>query len=197
MKFFMVLAVVAVLAVTGAIKFEFFAGTVSAGPLTGRRLVTVDGQINLDSTEPCRATTFRRTATVTVETLRSSWEERCAKTLHDFFEFFRQVLIILVIVGLGNFGYWYQINKQKQTIASNMAVASDAPLSVMVRPASSVSVRGNETDGAALGVAAGEEVVEGVWPQAASNTRRATSGAKTGRRRTRAMVMPFPFTRGS
>jgi len=34
-----------------------------------------------------------------------------------------KVLIILVIVGLGNFGYWYQINKQKQTIASNMAVA--------------------------------------------------------------------------
>ena len=34
-----------------------------------------------------------------------------------------KVLIILVIVGLGNFGYWYQINKQKQTIASNMAMA--------------------------------------------------------------------------
>jgi type IV pilus assembly protein PilN len=34
-----------------------------------------------------------------------------------------KVLIILVIVGLGNFGYWYQLNKQKQTIAANMAVA--------------------------------------------------------------------------
>ena len=32
MKFFMVLAIVAVLGVTGAIKFEFFAGTVSADP---------------------------------------------------------------------------------------------------------------------------------------------------------------------
>jgi len=34
-----------------------------------------------------------------------------------------KVLIILLIVGLGNFGYWYTLNKQKQTIASNMAVA--------------------------------------------------------------------------
>src|SRR5215813_2283576 len=34
-----------------------------------------------------------------------------------------KVLIILLIVGLGNFGYWYQLNKQKQTIAANMAVA--------------------------------------------------------------------------
>ncbi len=61
---------------------------VTAGPLAGRRLASADGNINLDPTEPCRATTFRRNKIVTVETLRASWEEPCVKTLHDFFELF-------------------------------------------------------------------------------------------------------------
>ncbi len=60
----------------------------SAQPLAGKRLVTMDGNINLDPTEPCRASRFRRTGKVTLEALRASWEERCAKTMHDFFEFF-------------------------------------------------------------------------------------------------------------
>jgi len=34
-----------------------------------------------------------------------------------------KVLVVLLVVGLVNFGYWYQLNKQKQTIASNMAMA--------------------------------------------------------------------------
>ena len=61
---------------------------VSAGPLTGRRLASMDGNIGLDPTEPCRAGTFRRNKVVTVETLRGSWEEQCAGTLYGFFELF-------------------------------------------------------------------------------------------------------------
>ncbi len=61
---------------------------VTAGPLTGRRLATTDGNIYLDPTEPCRAGTFRRSKVVSVEGLRASWEEQCAKVLHGFFELF-------------------------------------------------------------------------------------------------------------
>jgi hypothetical protein len=60
----------------------------TAGPLTGRRLASMDPHINLDPTEPCRAGTFRRNKVVTVEALRASWEEQCVKALHGFFEFF-------------------------------------------------------------------------------------------------------------
>jgi Tfp pilus assembly protein PilN len=34
-----------------------------------------------------------------------------------------KVLVVVAIAGLGNFGYWYQLDKQKQSIAANMAVA--------------------------------------------------------------------------
>jgi hypothetical protein len=61
---------------------------VLAAPLAGRRLVTLDGNINLDPTESCRANVFQRKTVVTVEALRASWEELCVKTLHGFFEFF-------------------------------------------------------------------------------------------------------------
>ncbi len=61
---------------------------VGAGPLAGRRLVTMDANINLDPTDPCRAATFRRRKVVTVETLRASWEDECAKTLRCFLELF-------------------------------------------------------------------------------------------------------------
>lgn len=61
---------------------------VAAGPLTGRRLASMDANINLDPTEPCRAGTFRRNKVVTVEGLRASWEEQCVKVLHGFFELF-------------------------------------------------------------------------------------------------------------
>jgi hypothetical protein len=62
---------------------------VGAGPLVGRRLVTLDASLfTLLPTEPCRANVFRRSKVVTVETLRASWEELCAKTLLGFFELF-------------------------------------------------------------------------------------------------------------
>jgi hypothetical protein len=61
---------------------------VSAGPLAGRRLATMDGNIDLDPTEPCRAGMFRRKKVVAVEVLRASWEEQCAKALHGFLELF-------------------------------------------------------------------------------------------------------------
>lgn len=61
---------------------------VAAGPLTGRRLASMDGNISLDPNEPCRANNFRRRKVVTVETLRASWEELCVKTLYAFFELF-------------------------------------------------------------------------------------------------------------
>jgi hypothetical protein len=62
---------------------------VAAGPLAGRRLATVDATLfYLLPTEPCRATTFRRRRVATVEMLRASWEELCAKTLLGFFELF-------------------------------------------------------------------------------------------------------------
>jgi hypothetical protein len=60
----------------------------TALPLTGRRLASVDPNINLDPTQPCRANTFRRCKVVTVEALRASWDEACAKTLFAFFELF-------------------------------------------------------------------------------------------------------------
>jgi hypothetical protein len=61
---------------------------VGAGPLVGRRLASMDGNINLDPTEPCRANVFRRRQVVTVEALKASWEQTCAKTLQGFFELF-------------------------------------------------------------------------------------------------------------
>jgi len=61
---------------------------VAAGPLAGRRLASMDANINLDPTEACREGTFRHNNIVTVETMRASWEELCVKTLHAFFEFF-------------------------------------------------------------------------------------------------------------
>lgn len=61
---------------------------VAAGPLAGRRLASMDGNISLDPTEPCRASAFRRTKVVAVETLRASWEELCVKALYTFFELF-------------------------------------------------------------------------------------------------------------
>lgn len=63
---------------------------VFAGPLAGRRIATMDSSNLpfLDPTEPCRASSFRRQNVVTVETLRASWEELCAKTLNGFFELF-------------------------------------------------------------------------------------------------------------
>ena len=61
---------------------------VTAGPLAGRRLASMDGNIHLDPTEPCRASMFRRNKVITVEALRASWEEPCAKTLYAFFELF-------------------------------------------------------------------------------------------------------------
>jgi hypothetical protein len=63
---------------------------VTAGPLAGRRLATMDAA-NLpwfNPTEPCRANSFLRRKVASVETLRASWEETCAKTLHGFFELF-------------------------------------------------------------------------------------------------------------
>jgi hypothetical protein len=62
---------------------------VAAGPLVGRRLVTMDASIFwLLPTEPCRANGFRRRNVAPVETLRASWEELCAKILLGFFELF-------------------------------------------------------------------------------------------------------------
>ena len=61
---------------------------VAAGPLAGRCLASMDSNISLDPTEPCRATTFRRNKAVAVEALRASWEELCVKTLHAFVELF-------------------------------------------------------------------------------------------------------------
>jgi hypothetical protein len=61
---------------------------VTAGPLTGRHLATMDANIHLDPTEPCRASRFRRHKLITVEAIRASWEESCVKTLHGFFELF-------------------------------------------------------------------------------------------------------------
>jgi hypothetical protein len=59
-----------------------------AGPLTGRRLVSMDSSIELDPTDPCRAGRFRYKKMLKVETLRASWEEQCVKALRGFFEFF-------------------------------------------------------------------------------------------------------------
>jgi hypothetical protein len=61
---------------------------VAAGPLAGRHLASMDGNISLDPTEPCRANSFRRRKVVGVEALRASWEELCVKTLHAFCELF-------------------------------------------------------------------------------------------------------------
>jgi hypothetical protein len=65
-------------------------------------------------------------------------------------------------------------------------------------------VSGYESDGAALGVAPelkaapiDEKVVDWDWPQAASSNRRMRRGVSRDRNRAGAMVMPFPFTRGS
>lgn len=61
---------------------------VAAGPLTGRRLASTNTDIQLEPTEPSRASSFRREKVVAVEKLRSSWEELCAKMLFGFFELF-------------------------------------------------------------------------------------------------------------
>lgn len=61
---------------------------VTADPLAGRRLASMDNNIHLDPTEPCRASSFRRRKVVAVETLRASWEELCAKSLYALFELF-------------------------------------------------------------------------------------------------------------
>jgi hypothetical protein len=61
---------------------------VTAGPLAGRQL-TMDGSGPwLQLIQPCRADMFRRKKVATVETLRASWEEQCAKILHSLFELF-------------------------------------------------------------------------------------------------------------
>jgi hypothetical protein len=81
---------------------------VGAGPLVGRRLVTLDASLfTFLPTEPCRANVFRRSKVVTVETLRASWEELCAKTLLGFFELFQ---------GLSNTeeGLWKWIERFKE-----------------------------------------------------------------------------------
>lgn len=67
---------------------EELAYEVTAGPLAGRQLASVDTNVWLDPTGPCKAGTFRAKKVVPVETLRASWEDLCANTLHTFFEFF-------------------------------------------------------------------------------------------------------------
>lgn len=52
---------------------------VVAEPITSRRLASMDGNIQLDPTDPCRATVFRRREVVSVESLKASWEESCVK----------------------------------------------------------------------------------------------------------------------
>jgi hypothetical protein len=60
----------------------------NAGPLAGRKL-TMEGTTPwLKLIEPCRAAVFRHKKVISVETLRASWEEHCAKTLHGLFELF-------------------------------------------------------------------------------------------------------------
>jgi hypothetical protein len=62
---------------------------VTAGPLNGRQLASMDTNIYwLEPTEPCRSNIFRRSKVVSVETLRASWEDSCVKTLYGFFELF-------------------------------------------------------------------------------------------------------------
>src|SRR5262249_48925796 len=59
-----------------------------AGPLEGRRLTMEGSGPWLKLIQSCRAEAFRRKKTIAVETLRASWEEQCAKTLHSLFELF-------------------------------------------------------------------------------------------------------------
>jgi hypothetical protein len=59
-----------------------------ARPLAGRRLTMESSGPWLKLIQPCRAEVFRRKQVVAVETLRASWEEQCAKTLHGLFELF-------------------------------------------------------------------------------------------------------------
>ncbi len=59
-----------------------------AGHLTGRRLTMEDSGPWLKLIQPCQAEFFHRKNVVAVETLRASWEELCAKTLHGLFELF-------------------------------------------------------------------------------------------------------------
>ncbi len=61
---------------------------VTGQSLLGRQLVSMDGHIHLDPSEPCRAKSFHRRKVVSVEMLRATWEEMCAKMLFDFFELF-------------------------------------------------------------------------------------------------------------
>lgn len=67
---------------------EDVAFEILSGPLTGRRLATMDSNINLDPTEPCRASRFRYQKTNSVEALRAGWEDHCVKSLSGFFELF-------------------------------------------------------------------------------------------------------------
>jgi hypothetical protein len=61
----------------------------SATVLAGRRLAfQPQFTFGLLPTEPCRASTYRRTKILLAETLRAEWEEECSKALHGFFEFF-------------------------------------------------------------------------------------------------------------
>lgn len=60
----------------------------TARPLAGRRLTMDDTGPWLQLIQPCHAAMFRRKHVATVETLRVSWEEQCAKTLHSLFELF-------------------------------------------------------------------------------------------------------------
>ncbi|MGE3406414.1 MAG: RNA-binding domain-containing protein [Pirellulales bacterium] len=59
-----------------------------AEPLAGRRLVTMDSNINLDPTEPCRASRFHHQKKFSIETLRAGWEDLCVKALSGYFELF-------------------------------------------------------------------------------------------------------------
>ncbi len=60
----------------------------TAGPLAGRRLTMDSSGPWLQLIQPCRAAMFRRKKVASVETLRASWEEQCAKALHSLFELF-------------------------------------------------------------------------------------------------------------
>jgi len=62
---------------------------VTVSPLGNRSLVSLSLQIGIfGAHSQCRAKFFRRNQTVAVETLRSAWEDECARTLLRFFELF-------------------------------------------------------------------------------------------------------------
>lgn len=62
---------------------------VAALPLRERILVSLNPRLHFFRSEAvCRSQEFRRKRTITTETLRSNWEDECARTLHRLFELF-------------------------------------------------------------------------------------------------------------